>query len=260
MSKALKYSIASFLAACFIIGMGFLLHLSREQQALIACKELSVSFEDSLRFVTESDIRGYLAEGYGDFIGQKLDSVKLDRIEEILESKSAILNTEAWTSSDGVLHLSVTQRAPALRFQNGDKGFYVDDRGFIFPLHPSFTAPVPVVTGAIPVNVPEGFKGEAESIKERTWIDGMLSLNGFVSGSKRWSDSVSDIRVSENGDVIVGVREGDEEFILGEAEDIPDKFSKIGRYYEYILPEKGQGYYKYVNVKYKNQIVCRKDM
>ena len=58
----------------------------------------------------------------------------------------------------------------------------------------------------------------------------------------------------------MGVREGDEEFILGEAEDIPDKFSKIGRYYEYILPEKGQGYYKYVNVKYKNQIVCRKDM
>ena len=36
------------------------------------------------------------------------------------------------------------------------------------------------------------------------------------------------------------------------------KFEKIGRYYTAIVPDKGEGYYSTVNVKFKDQIVCRK--
>ena len=60
-----------------------------------------------------------------------------------------------------ILHVRITQRAPVLRFQDGERGFYVDAEGFIFPLHKTYTAPVPVVEGAIPVDVPAGYKGEA---------------------------------------------------------------------------------------------------
>ena len=260
MSGIVRYVISASVATAFIAGMCFLLHESREQRSLIACKELSVNFLDSLRFVSEQDIRDYLAGSYGEYIGQKLDSVGLAGIEEILESKSAVLNTEAWVSDDGVLHIDVTQRAPVLRFQNGEKGFYVDDRGYILPLHHSYTAPVPVVNGNIPVKMEDGYKGEAGSVEERQWISGMLALNSFIANSKNWKGRISGIDVGSNGDIILTVDGRNESFVLGNSSDIHAKFSKIEKYFDYILPDKGEGYYKIVNVKYNKQIVCRKDM
>lgn len=260
MSGIVRYVIAASVATVFAAGMCFLLHESREQRSMIDCGKLSVNFLDSLRFVSEQDIRDYIAESYGNFNGQKLDSVDLAEIEEILESKSAVMNTEAWITDDGVLHIDITQRAPVLRFQNGEKGFYVDDRGFILPLHHSYTAPVPLVSGNIPINIEDGYKGEAASQEERQWISGMLGLNSFITGSKIWKERISGIEIVDNGDIVLTIDGREESFIFGDSGELREKFSKIGKYFDYILPHKGDGYYNIVNVKYNKQIVCRKDM
>lgn len=260
MTKALRYVISSVVAAGFAVGMGFLLRETREQRAQYACKEMVVSFEDSLRFVSESEIRTYVSEEYGKFVGQRLDSVGLARIESILESRSAIMNAQAWTTDDGVLHVSVTQRAPALRFQDEEKGFYVDDRGFIFPLHASYTAPVRVINGRIPVSIPEGFKGEAPRETEKEWIQGMLALDSFIAKSRVWKNSVPDIAVESNGDITIKTTKGSESIVIGSYTNLTDKFRRLERYYDTILPQKGEGHYNKVNLKYNKQIVCRKDM
>ena len=62
-------------------------------------------FADSLRFVSEQDIRDYLDKRYGPYIGERMDSVQLARIEDMLESRSAVMRAEAWTTDDGVLHV-----------------------------------------------------------------------------------------------------------------------------------------------------------
>lgn len=260
MSGIVKYVIAASVATVFTVGMCILLHGSREQRSLIDCGKLSVNFLDSLKFVSEQDIRDYIAESYGDFNGQRLDSVGLARIEDILESKSAVKSTEAWVTDDGVLHIDITQRTPVLRFQNGEKGFYVDDRGFIMPLHHSYTAPVPVVSGNIPINIENGYKGEAASQEERIWIDGMLRFNSFISDSKKWKGKVFGIKIVDDGDIVLTIDGRGESFIFGDSGNLDIKFSKIEKYFDYILPAKGDGYYKTVNVKYNKQIVCRKDM
>lgn len=260
-SKVLKYSIFSTIVAGFCVGMSFLAGACREERSQIACKGLEVTFCDSLEFVSENDIRGYLNSGYGNFVGQKLDSVGLAEIEELLESKTAILRSEAWLTDDGTLHLSISQRAPVLRFQRQDStGFYVDDRGFIFPLHHRYTADVPVINGVIPVNAPEGYKGEAGSPDEKRWIEGMIGLNNFISGSRIWKNAISDISVRQNGDIVLITRKGPEHFIFGKAVNIGDKFDRMEKYYSYILPARGEENYKSVNIKYNRQIICRKDI
>ena len=171
MKAVVKYTLAGILTAALCVGMGFLYRNVRQEASRIVCGRLEVNFTDSLQFVSEQDVRAYLDNNYGAYIGERLDSVQLARIEDMLESRSAVMRAEAWTTDDGVLHVDITQRAPVLRFQNGDRGFYVDDRGYIFPLHPSYTAPVPVVEGAIPVDVPAGYKGEAREERERACQD-----------------------------------------------------------------------------------------
>ena len=257
MKAAVKYSIAGALAALFCAGMFFLYRSVRQEQAQLVCGRLDISFVDSLRFVSEQDVREYLDAHYGSYVGERLDSVQLARIEQMLESRSSVTRCQAWTSDDGVLHVEIAQRAPVLRFQDGNRGFYVDAQGYIFPLHPTYTAPVPVVDGAIPVDLPAGYKGPAEDPFAKGWIDGVLTMHRFISNSRSWQRSIEHIRVRPGGDLVLTFKGRDEQFIVGQPEDIVDKLGRIDRYIGLIAPSKPEGYYKTVNVKYNQQIICR---
>ena len=257
MKPVVTYSIAGVLAVLFCTGMFFLYRNVRQEQRELVCGRLEVSFADSLRFVSEQDVREYLDAHYGTYVGERLDSVRLARIEQMLESRSSVTRCEAWTSDDGVLHVEVAQRAPVLRFQDGNRGFYVDAQGYIFPLHPTYTAPVPVVDGAIPVDLPAGYKGPAEDPFAKGWIDGVLTMHHFISSSRNWQRGIQHIRVRPGGDLVLTLRGRDEQFIVGQPEDIADKLGRIDRYIGLIAPSKPEGYYKTVNVKYNQQIICR---
>ncbi len=259
MKRIVRIIAASLTLAAFCAGMGTLVHLTREDRSKLGCNSLEVHFTDSLKFVSEEDIRGFLDSRYGRYIGQRLDSVRLSEIERMIESRSAVLKSEAWTTSDGTLHISISQRAPMMRFQNADKGFYIDSEGYIFPLHRSYTAPVRVVYGSIPVNVRDGYKGFAATQEERAWLGSMLEMNSIIENSRRWKSGIDSIAVRPDGDIVLKMSRGDELFILGEPHSLKDKFAGIEKYYDYIAPSKEEGYYGSVNLKYKKQIICRQN-
>ncbi len=228
-----------------------LLTASGAQRSRKLCEKLDIQLPGKLEFVTEDDVRTYLDRHYGVYIGVPLDSLDLGRIETELLRKNVVKDAQAWTTRDGVLHVSVSQREPALRFQNGDSGFYMDREGFVFPLHKSYTADVPAIEGAIP----DFGKGGDSS-----WGLEMLALCDYIAKSKTWKDRIGKVSVNAAGDVELRPAEGSERFILGTPDNLADKFSRLGKYYSHIVPEKGEGYYKSVNVKYNQQIICRKDI
>ena len=257
MHAAVKYSLAGIAAALLCTGIALLYRNVRAVERAAVCGQVEVSFADSLRFVSEQDVREYLDSRYGPCIGERLDSVGLARIEDLLETLSAIINCEAWTTDDGVLHVQLAQRAPVLRFQDGAKGFYVDADGYIFPLHPSYDAPVPVVEGSIPVDIPDGFKGFAEDPRERAWVAGMLEMERLLTGAHGWPRHITRIQVRPGGDLVITLEGHSERFIIGQPDALSDKLQRIDRYFGVIAPTKPEGWYKTVNVKYNQQIICR---
>lgn len=245
-------------AFCVLAALaGMLLHSTRVERSIMSCNRLAIEFRDSLRFVSENDIRSCLDSRYGQYIGQRLDSIDLGKIENILEGSSAIMDSEAWTTDDGTLHISISQRAPVLRFMDGKDGFYVDNSGYIFPLHPEYTADVTVIEGHIPVRPGQGYRGIAESAGDREWISGMIGLDKAIRASRTWHRKVEKIYVRKNGDVQLKMNDRDEAFIIGNPTQLGEKFSRIEKYYSYIAPRNGETRYRTVNVKYKNQIICR---
>lgn len=229
-----------------------------KKRALITCEGVNVSFADEYRFVTEEDVKEYLDKYYGAYIGQRMDSIKLHKVEDILDVQSAILKSQAYTTDDGLLNVIITQREPVVRFQKEDYGFYADECGFIFPLQDNYTSLVPVIDGNIPIKSAEGFKGAPESEKEKEWLAGVTELLDYMNRSKVWDENIVQMHVDENGDIVMIPRTGSERFIFGSPFDPESKFNRISEYYRYILPEKGEGYYKSVNVKFDKQIVCKK--
>jgi len=259
MNRKLGYLLAAVTALLVLVLTLMVNASAKERMYVVTCNKLQVSILDDWDFVSADDVKGYLEKYYGSYIGARLDSLELHKIESVLDSRSAVLKSEAWHTGDGTLHISITQREPVARFECKDSSnFYIDDRGFIFPVQHGYNKRLPIIDGDIPVKVRGGFKGEALKKEEREWISSILSMVDYMNQSKVWDKNIAQIHSSEDGDLVLIPRSGKEKIIFGRPEDIEAKFLRLKKYYEYVLPEKGEGYYSSVNVKYKGQIICRK--
>lgn len=236
----------------------FMLRLNADRQRQLTCAGVKAEFADNREFVTRADVEAYLKQDYGTYIGQRLDSVDLKKVEQILNGKSAIRQTEAYTTPDGFLHVKIYQREPVVRFQKGDLGCFADERGFLFPLQRNAALDVPIVDGALPLDFTAGFKGEPKSKAQREWMADILAMVAHMNESRVWARNIAQITVEPDGDLVLVPRQGKERFLFGKPVEVGEKFARIETYYSAILPAKGAGYYKTVNVKYHKQIVCRK--
>jgi hypothetical protein len=226
----------------------------------VTCNGLEAIIADSLqrKFVTPEDIKDWMAD-YGTYLGLRLDSVDLRRVEAVIDGKSAVRKSQAWLTEDGILHVSITQREPVVRFQGASGGFYADADGYLFPLQLRHTVRVPVVDGALPVKL--GHKGEPETDAEKQWVGSVLHLVRWLGARSEWNDLVGQITVGRDGGLILIPREGQERFVFGSPTDIDAKFDRIRKYYESVAPARENAQekpYRTVDVRYDGQIVCRK--
>jgi cell division protein FtsQ len=259
MNSTVKYILTGIcglaLAACMVMAFT----AGTKARKTLTCTGLEVVILDSMQnsFVTKADVKGYLDREYGTYIGEVIDSIDLARVEDIIDGRSAVLKSQAYVTRNGVLHVEVTQRRPVVRFQKKDGGFYADAEGYIFPLQRSYASHVHVIDGNIPLAANSGYKGEIENPKEKEWFHRMMDVVNYIENSRTWKDKIVQISVDEGTDLILIPREGNERFLFGQPTDIADKFMKMEKYYTNIVPAKGEGYYRYVDLKYDGQIVCK---
>lgn len=259
MNRIVRHFLAFILTAVCLGGLLVVLRAGAKDRHQVLCKEVDVTVADSLerRFVSEQDVKDYLKE-YGNYTGQRIDSVDLKRIENLLEGRSAIRGCEAYVTGDGVLHIRVSQREPIVRFQTANNGYYADSQGFIFPLQKNDAARVPVIDGAVPLTVARGFKGTPERETERRWLAEAIRLVGFMEQDRTWRHFFSQVTVLPGGDLVLIPNTGRERFLFGPARDIEAKFGRIRTYYEAVVPAGEPDRYGSVNVKYNKQIICKK--
>jgi cell division protein FtsQ len=220
--------------------------LAAVDRRLRTCEGVRVSFTDGPRFLSEEEVKNVLDRRCGAYIGQRLDSLQLYRIESVLNLQNAVLRSEAWTTDDGYLNVRITEREPIARFQNGDDGFYVDRNGVYFPLKDSYSADVPIIDGNAPVG--------SDEQSRQTWTQDALAMLSYMDRSG-WAGRIVQMHVDGNGDLILIPREGNEQFVFGQPRDAGEKFSRMEDYYRYIKP--GEKQYTVVNLKYEGQIICR---
>lgn len=262
MMPIVRRGLGLLLIVCCGLLWIFSVSLSRQQRRARTCQgkgRLEVIVQDSLerRFVTREDIESWLDKEYRAYAGLPLDSVDLDRIEKIVCGHSAVRDCESWLTDDGILHVSLSQRQPVVRFQDGQNGYYADADGFLFPLQSRGSVHVPVVDGALPLSVPRGFKGTVTDPAQQVWLARILHLVDCMDGTV-WQENIGQIHVNKDGDLVLYPREGKERFLFGSPTRVEEKFALMGAYYESVAPAKEPGWYSLVDVRHRKQLVCRK--
>ena len=259
MSKTARHIICIISAMVLMSGLAGAYIVGVSCRTPLRCTGLTVVIKDSAsnRFVTKDDVEKYLDKEYGEYSGLPLDSINLVKVEKIIDSRSAVLKSEAFTTRDGKLNITVTQRTPVVRFQKSDGGFYADSDGFLFPLQSNYASRVQVIDGEIPLKANSGYKGEIENPEEKEWLMKVLNVVNYIENSRLWKDKIVQITVGNGGELSLVPRIGQEIFLFGQPDNIEEKFHKIELYYKSIVPEKGASHYSRVNVKFDGQIVCR---
>lgn len=259
MSKIVRHIIngvsAALLTACLVLA-----YMSGVScRAPLKCTGLNIEIADSSinRFVSKADIRKYLDKEYGEYIGLPLDSIDLAKVERIIDGRSAVNKSQAFTTRDGNLNIVVTQRTPLVRFQKSDGGFYADAEGFLFPLQSSYASRVQVIDGEIPLKANSGYKGELTDEKEKAWLKNVLNVVSYMENSRIWKDKIVQISVCDGGELVMVPRIGKERIHFGQPDNIEEKFRKMELYYTGIVPAKGDKEYSKVSLEYEGQIICR---
>lgn len=259
MNRTLRYILiaiaAAALAACFTVSYVAGVQARRP----IVCKGIRIEVLDSAQnsFVTGEDISKFVRKSCGELVGEPLDSIDLVKVEKAVDSRSAVLKSEAYVTRDSILNIKVTQRRPVVRFQKKDGGFYADAEGYIFPLQSTYASHVQIIDGDIPLAANSGYKGDITDPKEKEWFKSVMNVVNYMESSKLWKGKIVQISVDSKGNLTLIPREGNERFLFGQPHSLAEKFSKMERYYTTIVPEKGSNRYKRVDVRFKNQIVCR---
>lgn len=259
LKKIVSYLIITLITAIFVSYFYFASSLKAKGDETEICKDISVVILDSNlnRFVSIAEVKDILVGSNTNPLGVKVGEIDLYRLEKLLNSRSAIKRSDVAVDRNGTIYASITQRRPVLRIETPHGGYYVDDSQYVFPLIRAFTSYVPVITGHIPIRLEEGYRGTV-SKDDSKWMNDIIRFGEFIDSHEFWNDQIQQIYIDEKGDVILYTRVGDQSVIFGSLDAIGYKFAKLDSFYQNVVPIYGWNKYSSINLKYSNQIVCKK--
>ncbi len=223
------------------------------------CKGLEINIDrsDNNYFILEEDIKemffnmGYHADS------QQLSEVDIRKIEQQVNNVPSAFRADAYTTIDGKVKIDIKQRKPILRvFLQSGQSFYMDEDGWLMPLSANFTAHVLVASG----NIETEFARVKNAEKDSSGIlKDLFSLAKYINENEFWKGQIIQLFVNTEEEIELIPRVGNHTIVLGDISDMNEKFEKLMIFYKKGLPKVGWNEYSQINLKFKNQVVCKKN-
>jgi cell division protein FtsQ len=225
--------------ALFVIGVLLLLSFTYEKKKEKVCVEVKYSIDmlSGNHFVTPARLDGIL-KSIGFKVGQdKFKDIDTKKLERKLLSISSIERVDVFNNMNGTLEIKVEQRKPIARvFNRNGYSVYLDDNGKTMQVSDFYTARVLVINGHLNLKVGEN-----------------------IEKDKFLKAQIEQIYVKRNKEVILIPKVGNQEIIFGKVEDVDAKFKKLILFYKEGINPTNLNLYKTINLKFNNQIVCKKN-
>lgn len=242
--KLLIYSILVFSTIAFV----------ERKNDETTCGNIKIKIEDTEGnyFLDDKALKELLTvRGQHPVIGEKLIHIELKTLEKRLKLNKFVKNVQVSKNLKGTLSISVKQHRPIARFLRADTSFYLGSEGDALPLSNRYTARVALVSG-------EGIKKYYNNDSIRNENESSLyDVLKYIYEDDFLRAQVAGIEVDKNGELVLQPQVTGQLIYFGTCEQHVNKFKKLRVFYDKILPEKGWNGYKSVNLKYKDQIICK---
>jgi cell division protein FtsQ len=208
------------------------------------CSDVKVVVKDSLsmRFVDSEEIRASLIKKYPEMLGFGLNHINFNEVEDYVTKHKAVKSCEVYETLKGVVHVEVKQHVPMLRLFTSDGSYYLDKEGDRIPVSKRYAARTLVVNGTIPHD-----------------LNDLLNVGRFITEDEFWNAQFEQIYIRRNNDYILVPRVGDHQILLGPPVRVAEKLRNLRALYEQGLSPTEWNDYKWINLKYKNQVLCSRN-
>ena len=243
-----------------IVGGVLLLVLSftSSRRARRPCLALRAQiYPTELQFLTQSQLLT-LANKHArrPIIGQSTKRLNLQDMEDNLRTHPFVRKVEVYRSHNGDVSIYLLQKEPIARLVYGTSRRpsekYLTQRGELLSLSESFTARVPIL------ELPYSFREEksywANPTHSRYQLWKMLRE---IREDPFWRAQIAYLSLGETNDLHLQTQLSRQVIYFGSAVDREKKFKKLRLLYSHILPQKGWNTYRKVDLRFRNQIVCK---
>jgi cell division protein FtsQ len=243
-----------FLWLISLSGLVVLMSFIEIKKTENTCKEIRVILPGNQFFIERAEIDEILASKNGLLIGRRLSNINLQKLEDRLRANPFIEYANVFADMNGVINADIKQRVPVLRVLNvAGQDYYIDQNGLKIPLSNHFTARVLAVNGLIT----EGFSGKIDTLRTKLGKD-LFKIAAYIAADTLWNDQIVQMYVNDKREIELIPRVGTQKIILGDAENVEDKFRRLMIFYKKAIPYVGWDTYSSVNLKFNGQLVCEK--
>lgn len=267
LKKKIKRIFSLILWGTLVTGAGILLGFADYEQNGILCRHLhyDLVYGNSDPLITESDADSLIHLAVGKVVGKPLYQINTEKIEQVLRNYPYVDNAHVYGTSDGDIFITIQQREPVIRIiTEKSQSYFIGKKGVLLPFHPEYPVRVMVATGVIPDSL---FSIPAETynkhqkftiVQRSPLLSDLHRIALFISSDPFLNAQIVQVDVTPEGEYELIPKVGDHLILIGNAEDLEDKFSRLMIFYRQGLNQIGWNKYNIINIKYKNQVVCSK--
>ena len=211
--------------------------------------DLFVTNGNAYQFLNKQELFKDLVEEKG--IKEKktrLSKLDVKAIEAAAYRNQWVSKAQAYVDNQRNLHINVTQRVPVARiFYTSGQSLYLDTSLRLLPLSDMFTPYTTIVT-----NVPVRQSDSANKALRKQIIE----LVKFIEHDTFWSSQIDQIVVTDRSTFELIPVLGTHKIILGNTENLREKFDNLFAFYKNVLNKIGWEKYEVVDVRFKDQVVA----
>jgi len=219
---------------------------------------ININHHGEKGFLSEQAIREMI-NNFDSIPHLKVKAVKTRTIESEISNNPFVEMVDAFINIDKNLIINVEEKQAFLRIYNKNHtGFYIDYDGNILPLSNDFTPRVLIANGYIDVTPIKEMSNIYDSIYTKTKLVDLLELTKLISENKFLTAQISEIYVNSRGELDLIPQLGNHLIRFGTLEDAKIKLNNLDIFYKKALIGEGWNKYETINLKYKNQVVCKR--
>lgn len=229
-----------------LLVVAFVLGRSQEDEMICRHAQCAITDKHVRGYVSEREIVALIRKEGLLPIGNRMDEVDLQPIEDVVRSHAMVRTAECYKAKDSTLYVRLSQRIPLLRVICANESYLVDTDRKRMPLPPIFQERLLIVRGVVGLNAATTtFADFATWLKnDPYWSSRIVALE---------ANAVDDIYVRQCPDPQTG--DARERIRLGSMTDYEQKLTKAKKYYDKTALLSERPTYRVLDVRYKNQVI-----
>ena len=228
--------------------------IQKQQHMSFRSIEVNIDETNGVLFLSKEDVLRMLKDYQVNTDKQQpVREVNFGKLERVMENNPYVENAELFVDVNGIIQVNIRQRTPILRvINNQGVGYYLDEHASKMPLSSKFTARVPVATG----NILAG--AENSNNHDSVTLQKLYSLAAFINRDTFLTSLIEQVVVNNQREFELIPSLGNHTILLGDIDELNEKFSKLKIFYRDGLNHVGWNNYSQVNLKYRNEVYCTK--